>query len=158
MREYLVYLAGPIAGCNKDQALQWRLEAVRILANHNIVGLNPLRGKQKLWDRGSVTQDFNDYDNLGPYYTSRSIMTRDFSDVKRCDLLLANLSDAPVPSYGTVMEIGWAWEMQKPIVSILPEGENEYEKHPMLYEAMGGLKFYTLRQALSAAINVLGVS
>jgi nucleoside 2-deoxyribosyltransferase len=83
-------------------------------------------------------------------------MMRDFFDVKRCDVLLINLLGCEKMTTGTVMELGWAYAMQKPVVvAIEPEG-NIHDTHPMVHEAIGGLRFPTLDEAIDAVAIVLG--
>lgn len=47
------------------------------------------------------------------------IVQLDKRDVRRCDVILAY---CPKPSVGTSMEIFYAWQMDKPVVCIVPKG------------------------------------
>ena len=63
-------------------------------------------------------------------------MTRDFNDVKRCDAILVNLLGAKSASLGTVMELGWAYALQKPVVVAIEPIGNPHDRHPMIEETI----------------------
>lgn len=135
----LVYLAGAIAGLEYGEATDWRLLAKHRLAERGIEALSPMRAKDALGARndGRISTNFQDYANLGAFFTSRGIMTRDCNDVRRCDALLVNVLDLPAdrPSYGTVMELGWAYLLNKPAVVAI-EDWHVFDRHPMISETM----------------------
>lgn len=154
----LVYLAGPIAGISGTEATSWRDHARFRLLQHDIESLNPLRAKYELAVTSRISTDFHDYERKGTFFTSKAIMARDYADVVRCDALLVNLlstSDADKrPSYGTVMELAWAYMLHKPaVVAIEPEG-SVYDGHPMLHEAIS-FRVATLDEAIEAVAVVL---
>lgn len=151
----LVYLAGPIAGTAPGEAIEWRQAAAAALRDRGIETLSPMRAKSAIAHApGGIGRDFRDYENEGAFYTSRGIMARDFNDVKRCDALLVNLLDCPGLSFGTAMELAWAWQMQKPAVVAIPAG-HPYLSHPMLFEAMP-FRLEALEDAIVAVAVVLG--
>jgi nucleoside 2-deoxyribosyltransferase len=80
----IVYLSGPINGCNDEQAKGWRSRAVQLLPGCET--LDPMR------------EDFRgrEHGNL------KTIVTKDKKDIQECDVLLVN---AERPSWGTAMEI-----------------------------------------------------
>jgi len=97
-----VYLAGPINGCNDDEANTWR-DTVRKHAPPSWTLLDPMR---------------RDY--RGREHThGREITALDRVDVGLCDVFLAN---CPNPSVGTSMEMLLAWQLCKLVVSVVPEG------------------------------------
>lgn len=109
-----VYLAGPIARLTYAGATAWRRAAAVGLAPAEC--LDPMRDKESLAGSG---------DPLGVQYLGRSplldaqtIVSRDYHDVRRSDVVLMHL---PFPSTGTLVELGWAVAMQKPVVLWLPE-------------------------------------
>lgn len=148
----LVYLAGGIAGLPGPEAGDWRHAASRRLADLGIEALNPMRAKSRLETQSRISTDFHDYEHFGPFFTSRGIMTRDHTDVKRCDALLVNLYGAK-RSDGTVMELAWAFAYRKPTIVVI-EGTNPFLRHPMVFEAMSFL-VETLDEAITTAAIVL---
>ena len=136
----LVYLAGPITGLSFDGAVDWRKEAVISLAKEGITGLSPMRGKEYLESiatNGNVfTSDGDKYSVHSPLSTNRGITTRDHWDATRCDVVFANLLNAPSVSIGTVMEIAWAYTHRIPVVAVATDNDIHW-KHGMIKEAVG---------------------
>lgn len=134
----LVYLAGAIAGLQYADATDWRYQAKSLLGERNIETLNPMRAKEALGSRndGRIAGSFHEYETLGAFFRSEGIMTRDFNDVRRCDALLVNLLGLKKPSLGTIMELAWAYALQKPAVVAIEETGNPHDGHPMIHEAM----------------------
>jgi hypothetical protein len=95
-----VYLAGPITGCTYTGCTDWRSYAKNILSVAGITGLDPMRGKDYLLNEKSLG---NDYPH--PLSCPRGIMTRDYWDCTRCDVLLVNFLGAEKVSIGTVMKL-----------------------------------------------------
>ena len=156
MNRPLVYLAGGIAGLNAAEMLDWRHEASRQLYMRGLATLNPMRAKESLvtgMDR--VSFDFRQYAGRGAFFTSRGIMTRDSTDVRRCDALLVNLLGLAQPSLGTIMELGWAYILNKPAVVAIEAEGNPHDGHPMIYEAMP-FRVTTLDEAIDAVAVILG--
>jgi len=102
-----------------------------------------------------ISTDFHDYENKGPFFTSRGIMTRDFNDVKRCDALLVNMLGLEKPSLGTIMELAWAYALQIPAVVAIEATGNVHDNHPMLHEAMP-FRVETLDEAIHSVAIILG--
>lgn len=157
MSNPIVYLAGPIAGCTYKEAFAWRVNAKRQLQAFGIDSLSPMRQKKALADLVNIGADFRAYEDNGPFYTSHGIMQRDMTDVRRSDVLLVNLLGAVGPSFGTSMELAWAYWAQKPVVVAIEPKGNLHDNHPMLKEAMGALRFPTLEEAIHGAAIVLGL-
>lgn len=152
----LVYLAGPIKGCTEEQAVGWRTDMEGYFAVNGVRTFSPLRAKEELWEATELVGYADSYAHLGPFFTTRGIMQRDFSDVNRADLLLVNLLDQPegMPSIGTAMELAWAYQLRTPVVvAIAPD--NPAFQHPLLREAIDGLHFDNLYDAAHAAVVVL---
>lgn len=156
MSKPLVYLAGAIAGMTYDGAVDWRFQAWEQLKERGIETLNPMRAKSALGDQngGRISTDFRDYQRNGAFFTSRGIMTRDFNDVRRCDALLVNLLGLEKPSLGTVMELGWAYALQKPAVVAIEGIGNPHDNHPMIYEAIP-FRVQTLEEAIDSIAVLL---
>lgn len=154
MTRPLVYLAGAIAGLSGHSATQWRVDAALRLHDHGIETLDPMRAKQALGAQAHISADFRDYSERGAFFTSRGIMVRDFNDVKRCDALLVNLLGLTKPSLGTVMELAWAYVMQKPAVVAIESAGNPHDNHPMIHEATP-FRVTTLDEAIDAVAVIL---
>ena len=152
----LVYLAGAIAGLQYGDATDWRHQATYALNERGIESLNPMRAKQALGRKndGRISTTFHDYEKDGAFFTSRGIMTRDFNDVKRSDAALVNLLGTNKVSAGTVMELGWYFALQKPVVVAIERQGNPHDNHPMIHEAMR-FRVETLDEAIDAVAIVL---
>lgn len=144
-----VYLAGPISGLTYGDAIDWREQATIELARANIVAFSPMRFK-KFLDDGNEIHSGN-YPN--PLGTTRGIMTRDFFDVNRADLIFVNFLGTKSISIGTVMEVAWAYQLRKPVV-IAAEANNPHVTHAMMQEAIG-YRVDTLTEALAITRHVL---
>lgn len=116
--EYSVYLAGPIRGRSYDEAMAWR-RYVRERLPETIRVLSPLRAKPYLAAMGKLADARPD--TRFPLSTPKGIVCRDFFDVRRCDCLLVNFLGAASVSIGTILEIGAAHILQKPIIIVMDE-------------------------------------
>ena len=154
MNRPLVYLAGGIAGLPSVDAIDWRVEAHVMLSYRGVEGLDPMRAKAALGAQAKISTNFNDYAQNGVFFTSRGIMTRDFNDVKRCDALLVNLLGLVKPSLGTIMELAWAYALQKPAVVAIEAEGNPHDNHPMIHEAIP-FRVETLDEAIDAVATIL---
>jgi nucleoside 2-deoxyribosyltransferase len=150
-----VYLAGAIAGLTGHDATDWRRGAEFMLNSRGIETLNPMRAKHVLEAQKLISTNFRDYEINGAFFTSRGIMARDFNDVKRCDVLLVNLLGSHRPSFGTIMELAWAYALQKPAVVAIEAEGNLHDGHPMIHEAIP-FRVATLDEALDAVAIILG--
>ena len=151
----LVYLAGGIAGLTGAEMLDWREEAARVLTLRGVETLNPMRAKQALVADGKrLGHDFRAYEQRGAFFTSKGIMTRDSTDVRRADALLVNLLGLTKPSLGTVMELGWAFMLNKPVVVAIEKEGNPHDGHPMIHETMT-FRVETLEEAIDSVAVIL---
>ncbi len=109
-----VYLAGPIAGCNKSEANDWRAFVCKRLPS-GVIGVSPLRCEPLIGRRYKLAYD-------DPRFgTPKAISAKNWFDSNRCDMVLVYLPkeiSARRPSYGTVIEIGWAIAMRKPLIVV----------------------------------------
>jgi nucleoside 2-deoxyribosyltransferase len=154
MNRPLVYLAGGIAGLPGSETVNWRRHATSLLGNYGVEALSPMRAKDALANQSRIGTDFNEYKDRGAFFTSRGIMTRDFNDVKRCDAMLVNLLGLTKPSLGTIMELGWAYALQKPAVVAIEASGNPHDGHPMIHETMG-FRVTTLDEAIYSVAVIL---
>ena len=154
MTRPLVYLAGPIAGISGVDATDWRHYSLARLEIHAIECLSPMRAKHSLVEQEKISTNYHDYEKFGTFFTSKAIMARDFNDVRRCDVLLVNLLGAPRPSLGTVVELAWAFAMQKPAVVAIEAQGNPNDGHPLIHEAVP-FRVETLDDAIDAVAVIL---
>lgn len=131
--DYLIYLAGPITGLTWAEATEWRVDLTERFKDasngkHNYIALSPLRGKEYLSDETDIKHSYEEHQMSSP----KMINTRDMFDVRRSSLLIVNLKNAKRISIGTVLEIGAAFILNKPIILIM-EKENCH-KHSMISE------------------------
>lgn len=107
-----------------------------------------MRGKDFL--RGErITVDT--YDNV--VASDKGIVARDRYDVKNCDLMLVNFTNAEYCSVGTPVELGWADAYRKPIIVVMPYDNNPYY-HPFVRE-IADFTVDNLQDALEIAVTIL---
>lgn len=147
MKNYLVYLAGPITGTSYDEATNWR-DVASVKLNSNIQGISPMRGKQYLAGKEFIQDAHAEYTMSTP----KAIVCRDRFDATRCDVLLVNFVGAKRVSIGTVLEIAWADSQRIPIV-IAMEKDNVHQ-HAMIKE-MAGYVVETLDEAVDVVNKIL---
>lgn len=96
----LVYLAGPIYG-QDDTCISWRNDCAKDLQRKNIMSLNP-----------------TDADYRGRETTAgipKRIVESDKKSIMYCDTLLAKCDH---PSFGTAMEVHFAWSLRKQVIVV----------------------------------------
>jgi nucleoside 2-deoxyribosyltransferase len=143
--KYLVYTAGPITGCTYKNATSWRDGVAKDLNSDKIECLSPMRGHDKdglIIDKGLLQGGVKD----GVAAEEKSINRRDHFDCTRASCVLANFLDTKKISIGTVMEVGWAWDHQIPVVCVMEKG-NVHDNHPMLNDCIT-YRVNTLEQAV----------
>lgn len=148
MREWHVYLAGPISGTSFAAADDWRQRCFERFPP-NIVGLSPFRGYGTLLDGVEAIEDHYEKHILA---TPESIASRDFFDVKRADLIIANFLYATKPSIGTCLELGMARAWDKLIVTVM-QPDNVHQ-HAMVKEYSNWI-VEDLTTAIDLAIGIL---
>lgn len=144
-----VYLAGPITGQTYSGATDWRDFAKENLNTVGIDAFSPMRGKQYLLQETSIGDAYE----ASILSTSKAIMTRDFFDCQRCDMLMVNFREAERVSIGTCMEIAWAYANRKPVVLII-ENRGNLHDHAMIREACG-YRVDRVEDAISVCKSVL---
>ena len=146
-----IYLAGPVAGCTVDEANEWR-EEIRSRLPHGIVGISPLRCEplkegMKYTEEGASPKMWSD---------PRAIATKNWLDTESCDLVLAylpkKLNDRR-PSYGTVIEIGWAIGLRKPLIVV---SDDKYMMNHPLIQHNASWRLDNLEDAVEVIIGLFG--
>ena len=120
MNAHLVYLAGPIYGCD-DRCVEWRKDAATQLRKKKIRSLSPMN---------------RDYRGLESNPTVRSlIVEKDKKDILMSDTIIAVCDQ---PSFGTAMEVLFAWSLQKQILVITRHGSPWIHYHATkVFETLG---------------------
>lgn len=134
-----VYLGGAFAQFTAGQVRAKQAELEALLPPH-VECFKPQH-------RGDYEPSLGE-DNIGAILT-----TRDYEMIKRSDLLILDVLDAPRASAGSFIEIGWASGMQKPIVLIAEEGN--VHRHIMAMNLITAA-VPTRAQAAQVAAKLLG--
>jgi nucleoside 2-deoxyribosyltransferase len=103
-----VYLCGPMAGCTDEEAGDWRKAATVHLNSFGITTLDPM-------DRDYRYTSYGD----DPESVLPQLVEEDKIDIEMSDVVLVNFTK---PSTGTAMEIILAWQKQKRVIVVNPNG------------------------------------
>lgn len=161
-----VYLAGPITGCTKGEAHDWRDYASARLASAGITGISPLRCEPLVGDRYGI--GYSD----PRFGVPRAIAAKNLFDMRACDMALvyfppeshAGMSwcegqkyeDGDViyqwPSIGTILELG-ALRMADKAPIVVCENKILF-KHPV-FDAFSSWLLTDLDEGIDVAIGVL---
>ena len=137
-KTFKCYLAGPITGLTRDEAIDWRQKVIEKLPPE-IQGYSPMRGKSFLSHLGALPphgyETMPDIGEIGRIMASQTgINRRDFNDVYTSDAVFVNFLGAEKVSIGTVMEIAWAYAFRKPCVVVMEPEKNPHD-HAMLRDS-----------------------
>lgn len=150
MKDFLLYLAGPIAGCTFGECTDWRKYAAAKLPAH-IHAVSPMRGKEFLAKKMKKKVLGGEYAE-SPLCLVPGVTCRDRNDVFRADAVLVNLRGAKKVSIGTMIELGWADAYRRPIILVMERG-NVHEN--LLVRGVSGFIVDNLDDAVAIAIAVL---
>ncbi len=122
-----VYLCGPIAGLTYEEARNgWRQEVSGLLAK-DIIPLSPMRQEGHLQEvTDPLTAHATDHSDHF-FARARSIVAKDRLDVKMSDIILCNLLGAKRVSIGSMIELGWANQQGKPIITVMERVGNPHD-------------------------------
>ena len=148
MRDFLLYLAGPITGLSYGASTDWRKYVQDKLPDF-IHGVSPMRGKDYLKGQETVLANYEEQ----PLSSQAGINARDKMDVDRCDMMILNVLGAKSVSIGSMVEVGWASSKGKPMILVI-EKEGNVHSHPMV-KGQAGFIVHELDTAISIAIAVL---
>ena len=137
-----VYLAGLIS-TEKPESLQWRVFAAKRLEQAGLKPISPMRGKEQL------ALESKDGGVSSTIRTPKDIMLRDYLDVEGSDVILMHLESfgSTRPLLGTIVELGWAWQLRKPLVAVAAADNYLMRNHPFVKEAVSHM-FETLEEAV----------
>ena len=146
-----IYLSGPISGLHYDEAARgWRQDAGHILEDAGAIVLDPTKLETEN-EKGGAIDPLGDQDSA--MLNWKSITTKDRFYVQQADLMILNLLGAQRVSIGSMIELGWADLLRKPVVLIM-EPEFNMHEHAMVRE-MAGFRAHTLEQGLMIAMTLL---
>lgn len=144
------YLAGPIAGCDKGEANDWRSDLTFRLKPHGVRGISPLRCEPLVGERYELT--YHD----PRFGTPKAIAAKNFLDVQLCDMTLcympASLNERRL-SVGTLCELAWAHALRKPTILV-----SDYDfllAHPVV-QANASWVLPTLEDAFDVIVGIFG--
>lgn len=146
--KYGVYLAGPITGCTYGGCTDWRNDFAKAMPDC-IESFSPMRFKKHLENAGPIADNYPEH----VLCSQRGIMSRDYFDCTRADIVVVNLLGATRVSIGTVMEMAWAYGNQIPTVVIM-EKEGNLHEHSMLREAMN-FRVESIEEAIEVVQAIL---
>jgi hypothetical protein len=155
-----VYLAGPITGCTKGDANDWRDYTSCRLASAGITGISPLRCEPLVGDRYGI--GYSD----PRFGVPRAIAAKNLFDMRKCDLALVYFPpEEPAgrpfgtgetiykwPSLGTLLELGGLRMADK--VPIVVCENTLLIKHPV-FDAFSSWLLTDLDEGIDVAIGVL---
>jgi len=152
-----IYLAGPVTGISYQEAYAWRhLVSVKIeIYNqrkstiHHLETINPIFGQESLVGENNIKAF---YDN-DPLATQQALLQRSYFNVSRADVVLANVVNAKRLSVGTIMEIGWAYALRKPVILVMEDDLNPHNS-PLITQSAFAIVSY-LDDAVTVAISLL---
>ncbi len=124
----LVYLAGPIYEMD-DTCIRWRKATSLLLRKKGIMSLSP------------TDADYRGQESIAGM--PKRIVERDKKDIVTCDTILAKCDQ---PSWGTAMEIMFAWSLHKQIIVVTSSMSPWIRYHadyvfPTLDEALKAMEY-----------------
>jgi len=144
MSKAKVYCGGPVAGLTWDEAMAWRREAGKKLADYGLEAVFPMEKERALADRGPLPQ--TGVDDV-PGCSAEEIFESDMGALSQCQYLLVNFLGATRPSLGTAWELGWAYARHLSTYVVVEPGS----VHDHLFITVGcDWLFETLEKAIEA--------
>lgn len=130
-----IYLSGPITNETYENArFGWRKEFTDLL-EPGIKVLSPMRHEGHLAEiRGKMTDKKILAFKSHLFSHGKMIVTKDFLDIKTCDIMLVYLKGARVVSRGTLCEIGYAAALGKAIVTVIEDDPKNPHNYPFVIE------------------------
>ena len=152
MRDYLVYLSGPITGLDYEGCTDWREYATEAFPGH-IQGVSPMRAKRYLQSTGPISAHYGAYADL-PLTRGRGLNARNRFDIRRADALLVNLLGATRVSIGSVMEVALANELKVPVIAAIEPDDLNLHASSMLLDCVDFL-YHSLDEAIEGVVAVV---
>ena len=141
-----VYLAGPVERTLLSTARTWRKLATTRFWTRGITTIDPLRTDDVITRDGIIEAS---------ELPNRYLMQRCYQDVCQSQAILVNFVEGNYPSFGSIIELGWAWQRQIPVVAVISLEQQIYKKHPMIAETIS-VSVPKLDDAIKIVCNLLG--
>ncbi len=127
-------------------ASSWREKIVKeyLAIGNNVKFLNPLRGKGPYLKSLKYNDPAEDADVM---VKRKSIVIQDCNDIRMSDAIVANFNGAEQVSIGTVFEIAIAYELKKPIITVMED--SNIHQHAFIKEASTFIVATTKEAALT---------
>lgn len=151
MNKPKIYAAGGMSGLTIEEASAWRKEIIEKVGE-NIEVLNPLRDQIDS-DETTVIKDSS---ARSIFTNSKSLTRRDLNDIRNSDVVLFNFLNPKSISRGSLIELGFAAGLQKPIVVILDKSEEMYN-HAFVKE-LAWYSISNINTAVKVIKSILNVS
>ena len=125
-----IYLAGSISGKSYDDVVSRINNTKERLSICGYDCYSPMTAKEHL--RNEVKFRAHSY-NISPISTNHAIFERDKWMVLQCDIILVDLIECELPSFGSIMELAWGALENKYTIVIMEE--NNLHQHAFILEA-----------------------
>lgn len=148
-----VYLVGPITGCSYDGCTEWRdgvKETLESTGRYRC--FTPMRGKKHLKGHQNL-QAIVPEGVRTPGCTDHDIVSRDYYDCQRADVVFCNLLGSEIVSIGSMFELAWSFANPSSFSVVLLEPENIHW-HAFVTQA-AGIILPTLDAGVEYLVEVL---
>jgi nucleoside 2-deoxyribosyltransferase len=112
-----IYVAGIMSGCSFKEVKDRFYPVVNRLTEMGFLVLHPLLGKEKHYRDDTILKPT--FDRPSPFTTNNAITRRDHWMVHQCDIIWMSLLGAEEKSLGCAMEIAWAYDNNKHIITLM---------------------------------------
>lgn len=125
-----VYLCGPISGLTAVQATTWRHQVRHALGPRGYHIIDPMRGHDSRRAEEALRADGKNWP-----YGPKAVFRRDKHDVLRADILFVNLLGAVRVSAFSMMELAWAEDHNKFVLTVMEDDGSNVHEHLCVREA-----------------------
>lgn len=119
MKEFHIYLSGPMSNLSFEEQNEWRMQMIRDIKGYEAYGVE----KAPVFFNPVFYYNFEDQN----YKSEREVMEFDLNRLRKSDLVIVNFNRTD--SLGTAMELAVANELRIPVVGL---NEGEKPLHPWL--------------------------
>lgn len=138
---FKIYCVHPIAGLSADEVFDYYEVTKTNLLSFGYQVMHPMLGKNFL----RTEKKFKKYDYKNPLITDHAIIGRDHWMVTQADIIYANFLGSKAVSIGSVMELAWAYELNKLTVVVMDR--KNIHMHAFVLEA-ADIIFETTKEAM----------
>lgn len=155
MPQLSVYLSGNIS--SDPQTYTWREQATKLLEPEFLI-LNPVANpfNTELLYKHNLQTPVGDFLDDVFERSQRLLIHKDYNSVRQADIILANLKlvSTDKPLIGTIFELAWAWQLQKPIIAVVDHGV--FSKHIFCRAAISAA-VYTVEAACNMIFEFFSI-